>query len=212
MKILISAGPTREYIDPVRFISNPSTGRMGYLLAEYAVKAGHEVVLVSGPTCLIPPDKVKLLKVETAEEMKKAVLKHFPESEVLIMAAAVGDWKPSVKSEAKVKRKKRWSLQLVPNPDILKEVSKIKKRGQKVIGFALETENIINNALKKLKAKKLDVIVADTPSFFGESIASKVVFIYKDGTVEEFENIKKRDVARKLLKIIGGIQVLSKIT
>ncbi|HNS31597.1 MAG TPA: phosphopantothenoylcysteine decarboxylase [bacterium] len=203
MRILISAGPTREYIDPIRFISNPSTGKMGYILAEYALKAGHSVILVSGPVKLKPPGGAVLLRVETAEEMKDAVLENFPGAEVLIMSAAVGDWKPLIKEKDKVKRKKRWLLELVPNPDILKEAAKIKKKGQKVIGFALETENLVNNARKKLEEKKLDLIVADTPAFFGSSRKSDVIFIHKDGMLEKFAGISKRDVARKIIGIIN---------
>ena len=107
MKILISAGPTREYIDPVRFISNPSTGKMGYLLAKYALKAGHSVVLVSGPVNLTYPRGVVLVKVETAQEMKDAILKHFQVSDILVMSAAVGDWNPVIRERQKIKRKKK---------------------------------------------------------------------------------------------------------
>ena len=202
MKILISAGPTREYIDPVRFISNPSTGKMGYLLAEYALKSGHSVVLVSGPVHLTYPRGVVLVKVETAQEMKDAILKHFQASDILVMSAAVGDWKPVIRERQKIKRKKKWLLELVPNPDILKEVSRIKQPWQKVVGFALETENLINNAHRKLKEKKIDLVVADTPTFFGSNGKSNVVFLYKDGTVEEFTDISKRDVAKKIIGII----------
>jgi len=202
MKILISAGPTREYIDPVRFISNPSTGKMGYLLAKYALKAGHSVVLVSGPVNLTYPRGVVLVKVETAQEMKDAILKHFQVSDILVMSAAVGDWKPVIRERQKIKRKKKWLLELVPNPDILKEVSRIKQPWQKVVGFALETENLINNAHRKLKEKKIDLVVADTPTFFGSNGKSNVVFLYKDGTVEEFTDVSKRDVAKKIIRII----------
>ncbi len=202
MKILVSAGPTREYIDPVRFISNPSTGKMGYLLAKYALKAGHSVVLVSGPVNLTYPRGVVLVKVETAQEMKDAILKHFQVSDILVMSAAVGDWKPVIRERQKIKRKKKWLLELVPNPDILKEVSRIKQPWQKVVGFALETENLINNAHRKLKEKKIDLVVADTPTFFGSNGKSNVVFLYKDGTVEEFTDVSKRDVAKKIIRII----------
>jgi len=203
MKILVSAGPTREHIDPIRFISNPSTGEMGYLLAEYAVREGHAVTLISGPVHLVPPAGVRLVNVETAEEMLEAVLKYFPESEVLIMSAAVGDWRPRFKEAAKLKRKKKWFLELVPNPDILKEVAKVKKERQKVIGFALETENLASNALKKLEEKKLDLIVADTPDFFGRNGTSRVVFMHKDGSKEEFKKITKKNVAEKIMGIIN---------
>jgi|YelNatPaOPRAMG01_1025707.scaffolds.fasta_scaffold88833_2 phosphopantothenoylcysteine decarboxylase/phosphopantothenate--cysteine ligase len=193
IKILISAGPTREYIDPVRFISNPSSGKMGYLIAEYARKIGFDVILVSGPTYLKPPEDVKLIKVETAREMQKEILKNFPHVDLLIMAAAVSDWRPYRKFKNKIKIKKEWLLKLVPNPDILKSVAKIKKKNQKIVGFALETENIIKNAEKKLKEKKLDLIIGNTPDFFGEGKKSDVFFIFKDGKVIKYR-IKKEQL------------------
>jgi phosphopantothenoylcysteine decarboxylase/phosphopantothenate--cysteine ligase len=193
IKILISAGPTREYIDPIRFISNPSSGKMGYLIAEYARKIGFDVILVSGPTYLKPPEDVKLIKVETAREMQKEILKNFPHVDLLIMAAAVSDWRPYRKFKNKIKRKKEWLLKLVPNPDILKSVAKIKKKNQKIVGFALETENIIKNAEKKLKEKKLDLIIGNTPDFFGEGKKSDVFFIFKDGKVIKY-TIKKEQL------------------
>ncbi len=202
MKILITAGPTREYLDPVRFISNPSTGKMGYLISEEAIKRGHKVILISGPTYLKPPDGIKVVKITSTEEMKEAVLKYFPEYDVLIMAAAVSDWKPEKKYRGKLKRKKEWNLKLIPNPDILKEVSKIKKENQIVIGFALETENIEKNALKKLKEKKLDLIIGNTTEFFGEGKPSKVIFISKDGKVKKYKRIKKEKVAEKIVNWI----------
>lgn len=192
-KVLISAGPTREYIDPVRFISNPSTGKMGYLIAQYAKKIGLDVILVTGPTHLKVPKKVKVIKVETAYEMKDEILKYFPQVDILIMAAAVSDWRPYKKFEKKLKKNKAWNLKLIPNPDILKEVSKIKKENQKIVGFALETENIEKNALKKLKEKKLDLIIGNTPDFFGEGKKSEVIFAFKNGKILKYK-IKKEKV------------------
>ncbi|MBN1445597.1 MAG: phosphopantothenoylcysteine decarboxylase [Candidatus Omnitrophica bacterium] len=201
MKILISAGPTREYIDPVRFISNPSTGKMGYLIAEECLKKGHSVVIVSGPTHLKPPGKARLLRVETAEEMRKEILKRFPKADALIMTAAVSDWRPAKKHRGKLKRKKAWELKLVPNPDILKEAVRIKRKNQTVVGFALETSDILKNAGEKLKEKKLDLIVADTPDFL-KGKDSKVVFILKDGRVEKFSRLDKRQTAVKTVKLL----------
>ncbi|MCM8830082.1 MAG: phosphopantothenoylcysteine decarboxylase [Candidatus Omnitrophica bacterium] len=205
MKVLITAGPTREYLDPVRFISNPSTGRMGYLIAEECIKNGYDVTLISGPTSLEVPQGVKYIRIETADEMKKAVLKYFPESEVLIMSAAISDWRPAKRAKEKIKRKKEWKLKLIPNPDILKEVGKIKMPSQKVIGFALETEDIIKNAKKKLKEKKLDLIVANTPDFFGKGKVSNAIFISKEGRAEEFKMIEKEDIAKKIVSILPSL-------
>ncbi|MDD3725803.1 MAG: phosphopantothenoylcysteine decarboxylase [Candidatus Ratteibacteria bacterium] len=202
MKVLITAGPTREYLDPVRFISNPSTGKMGYIIAKECIKRGYEVILISGPTHINVPSGVKCINVETAEEMKQAVLRCFPQADVLIMSAAVSDWRPVKRAKEKIKRKKVWNLKLVPNPDILKEVAKIKKAHQKVIGFALETEEIIKNAKKKLKEKNMDIIVADTPAFFGEGKEADVVFIYRDGTTESFKKITKEAVAKHLISLL----------
>ncbi|MCM8771992.1 MAG: phosphopantothenoylcysteine decarboxylase [Candidatus Omnitrophica bacterium] len=192
IKILVSAGPTREYIDPIRYISNPSTGKMGYLIAEYAKKNGFDVILVSGPTHLKPPENVKFIKVETAREMQKEILKYFPKVNFLIMSSAVCDWRPYRRFKKKLKRKKEWNLKLVPNPDILKSVSKIKKENQKVIGFALETDDILKNAEKKLKEKKLDLIIGNTPDFFGDGKKSEIYFIFKNGKIIKRKLTKKQ--------------------
>ncbi len=207
MKVLISAGPTREYIDSVRFISNPSTGKMGYLIAEECIKKGYSVTLVSGPTHLKPPAEVKFIGTETAEDMKKSILKNFKNADVLIMCAAVSDWRPVRRYAGKIKRKKTWSLNLMPNPDILKEVNKIKRHNQIVIGFALETSDILKNAVKKLKEKNLDLIVADTPEFFGDADkTSRVYFIYRDSSTEEFKEITKSRLARKVVTILRNFK------
>lgn len=202
MKIMISAGPTREHIDPVRFISNPSTGKMGYLIADKLQKKGHNVILVSGPTHLVPPKNIKLIKVISAEEMRNYILKHFHQCDILIMTAAVSDWRPYRKFKEKLKKKREWNLKLVPNPDILKDVSKIKKENQIVIGFALETENVKENAIKKLKEKKLDLIIANTTDFFGEGKPSHAFFISKNGKIKEFKKINKEKIAEKIIKWI----------
>ncbi|MCX7917266.1 MAG: phosphopantothenoylcysteine decarboxylase [bacterium] len=195
IKVLVSAGPTREYIDPIRFISNPSTGKMGYLIAEYAKNLGYDVILISGPTNLPIPSGIKLIKVESAREMQKEIVKYFPKVDLLIMSAAVSDWRPYRKYRNKLKIKKEWKLKLIPNPDILKNVSKIKKKNQKIVGFALETENIIENAIRKLKEKKLDLIIANTQDFFGEGKKSKVYLIFKDGKILKFK-IKKEELPK----------------
>ncbi|MCM8805074.1 MAG: phosphopantothenoylcysteine decarboxylase [Candidatus Omnitrophica bacterium] len=204
IKVLVSAGPTREYIDEIRFISNPSSGNMGYLIAEYAKKIGYDVILVSGPTHLKRPNGIKLIKIESAREMEKAILKYFPKVDLLIMSAAVSDWRPYKRFKGKLKRKKIWNLKLVPNPDILKSVSKIKKENQKIIGFALETENIIKNATKKLKEKKIDLIIGNTPDFLGEGKKSDVFLIFKNGKILKF-NIKKEELPKIIFKHIVDI-------
>ncbi|MCK9266629.1 phosphopantothenoylcysteine decarboxylase [bacterium] len=205
MKIIISAGPTREHLDPIRFITNHSTGKMGYSIAKYALKAGHSVTLISGPVNLSPPKGVTLVNVETAEEMKDALVEMFPKSDALIMSAAVGDWKPILKEKEKIKRKNEWLLRLVPNPDILQEMAKIKREEQIVVGFALETENILANAKEKLVRKKLDMIVANTPTFFKKEGKSKVAFIFQDGRVEEYIDISRETTALKVVELLGTL-------
>jgi phosphopantothenoylcysteine decarboxylase/phosphopantothenate--cysteine ligase len=159
---LITAGPTVEPIDPVRFISNYSTGAMGYELAKAAQERGHRVILISGPTALRPPKGAEFVPVKTAREMAKAASRHFRRADCVIMAAAVADFRPAVFSARKLKKslKKEWALRLARNPDILSGLAK--KKGRKIIvGFGLETDDRIKNAEDKMKAKNMDIIVAN---------------------------------------------------
>ncbi len=198
MKILITAGPTREWLDPVRFLSNPATGRMGYLLAAEAVRRGHQVILVSGPTQLEIPAGVKFIPVETACQMAEKVFHFFSESDCLFMAAAVSDWRPR-RQRNKIKHKSKLKLTLFPNPDILATCGKRKKPGQILIGFALETKNLIESARKKLKEKKLDYILVNDPNFFGKEKGRHSSFlISSDGKVFDLSNYSKEDVSRFL--------------
>lgn len=167
MKIIITAGGTREYIDSVRFISNASTGKMGYAIAQAAVDAGHKVLLISAPTDLVPPVNVKLIKVISAAEMLSAVKNNFSNYNCLIMAAAVSDYTPEIKKNSKIKKRPvDLILKLKPTMDILKWAGKHKLK-QAVIGFALEDRNILKNAEAKLKEKKLDAIIANSPDAIG---------------------------------------------
>ena len=161
--VLISAGPTREKIDPVRYLSNRSSGRMGYALAEAARRRGARVLLVSGPTALNPPSGVEVTRVESASEMLEAVLRMLPEASIVIKAAAVSDYTVANPSEQKIKRAGRTTLELEPTTDIIAEVAR-RKTTQVVIGFAAETENVVENARAKLKAKSLDAIVVNDVS------------------------------------------------
>ena len=167
MRFLITAGGTREYIDPVRFISNASSGRMGYALATAALKAGHDVTLVSAPTALRPPAGAKLIAVESAREMFAAVKEHFARCDCLIMAAAVADFTPAKPSKTKIKKEAggpRPTLQLKPTPDILRWAGRHKSASQVVVGFALEDRDLRANAERKMRDKRLDMIVANTPA------------------------------------------------
>lgn len=160
-RLLITAGPNHEPLDPVRYISNRSSGKMGYALARLGVRRGAEVTLISGPTSLVPPAGVRLVSVKTAAEMRQAILKEFPETTAVIMAAAVADYHPEKFVPKKIKKgKATLKLNLKPNPDILRELG-MRKNGQILIGFAAETESLVDNAKKKLREKNLDLIVAN---------------------------------------------------
>src|SRR5215467_13465785 len=159
--LLITAGPSREPLDPVRYISNRSSGKMGYALARAALRRGAEVALISAPTALEPPAGARLIGVTTAAEMREAVLKEYPRSSAVIMAAAVADYHAAAPTGQKIKREKGpLQLRLEPNPDILKELA-ARKNGKLMVGFAAETEELAANAMKKLRAKNLDMIVAN---------------------------------------------------
>lgn len=208
MKILITAGPTREYLDPVRFISNPATGTLGYLIARRAKEKGHDVVLISGPSFLKQPPGVRTIYVESAIQMKNAVEREFPYCDVLIMTAAVSDWRPERRFDRKLKIKKKWTLNLFPNPDILKSVSHIKRKNQIVVGFALESEKVIENAKKKMQDKNLDMIVANTVENFGKPEKKSDIFlIYRDGTIKNCSSFTKRKLA---FFIVDEIAILTK--
>src|SRR5581483_3862816 len=161
--VLITAGPTREKIDPVRYLTNRSSGRMGYALTEAALRRGARVLLVSGPTALTPPSAAELTRVESADQMRDAVLKLLPEATIVIKTAAVSDYRPKQQSGQKIKRTGPMSLELEPTSDILAEVAR-RKQSQIIVGFAAETQNALENARKKLNSKSLDAIVVNDVS------------------------------------------------
>ncbi|MBN1972427.1 MAG: phosphopantothenoylcysteine decarboxylase [Sedimentisphaerales bacterium] len=210
MRILITAGGTREYIDPVRFISNASSGRMGFELARAAVKDGHKVTLITTVDCdLRLLNQAKIVKVESAAEMFEAVKKHFEKCDCLIMAAAVADYAPAQKSKVKIKKQKRdLVIKLKPTADILKWAGKNKKvkrgKGQRqiVVGFALEDKNLRQNAEKKLKEKNLDMIVANSLSAIGSS-KSTVHIKTPDTLWIVIENETKAATARKIIHLMA---------
>ncbi len=160
-RLLITAGPNHEPLDPIRYISNRSSGKMGYALARLGVRRGAEVTLISGPTSLMPPGGARLVSVTTAADMRQAVLKEFPRATAVLMAAAVADYHPEKLAARKIKKSKGpIQINLKPNPDILRELG-MRKNGQILIGFAAETEALVANAKKKLREKRLDLIVAN---------------------------------------------------
>ena len=208
--VLITAGPTREKLDPVRFISNYSTGTFGYELAREALRRGHRVVLISGPTHLDAPKGAKLVRIESALEMRKAVMSRLKQADYIIMAAAVSDWRPVKASYRKIKRSSnRISVEMVENPDILSEIG-MRKAGRVVAGFALETENLEKNAIKKLLAKNADIIVANglkkKVSVFGNK-AIDIVIIDRLGNKTSVKGLPKKDMAKIILDKIFAFNI-----
>ncbi len=201
MHLLITAGGTREYIDPVRFITNASSGKMGYALAGAAQKAGHKVTLISASD-LQPPVGVEFVGVDSAAEMFGEVKKHFPRCDCLIMAAAVADYTPAKQAKSKLKKtNKSFTIKLKPTTDILKWAGKHKKKNQIVVGFALEDTNIRALAEKKLKEKNLDIIIANTPAAIG-SDKSTVQIKTPDSAWIKIENATKITTAKRIIRLI----------
>jgi phosphopantothenoylcysteine decarboxylase/phosphopantothenate--cysteine ligase len=198
--VLITAGPTREKIDPVRYLTNRSSGRMGYALAEAALRRGAHVLLVSGPTALSAPEAAEVTRVESAEEMRQAVLQQLPQATIVIKTAAVSDYRPKAAASHKIKRAGPLSLELEPTQDILAELAR-NKTHQLVIGFAAETDNILENARKKLAGKMLDAIVVNDVSRVGTGFDSErnaVTILTQDEVVEVAETTKW-EVAQRVL-------------
>ncbi|HEY1263935.1 MAG TPA: bifunctional phosphopantothenoylcysteine decarboxylase/phosphopantothenate--cysteine ligase CoaBC [Terriglobales bacterium] len=205
--VLITAGPTREKIDPVRYITNRSSGRMGYALAEAALRRGAQVLLVSGPTALKPPGAAEVTWVESAEQMRQAVLKLLPQASIVIKTAAVSDYRPRRQAEQKIKRTGAMSLELEPTADILAELAR-SKASQLIIGFAAETENVLENARKKLKSKSLDAIVVNDVSREGVGFDSdrNAVTIISEEEVVEVPETTKWEVAQRVLDQVVRIR------
>jgi phosphopantothenoylcysteine decarboxylase/phosphopantothenate--cysteine ligase len=204
-KIVVTAGPTREYMDAVRFISNPSTGKMGYALAREAVRRGADVTLISGPSSLTAPDAVKFISVDTAAEMKEAVLKSMRGAHALIMAAAVGDFTPATKSRGKIEKSKVSAIKLKKAPDILSEVGK-KRRKPLIVGFAAEAGENLERAKDKLKRKGADIIVFNDITAEGSGFGAdtnRVVIIDKKGS-KEYPLLPKDEVAGLILDRVAS--------
>jgi len=201
-KLLITAGPNREPLDPVRYLSNRSSGKMGYALARAAIRRGAEVALISGPTELEPPAGARLTSVTTAAEMRHAVLEQFSGCTAVIMAAAVSDYRPVDFARKKIKRGKGpIELRLEPNPDILKEIS-ARKNGKMLVGFAAETGELVANATKKLKDKNLDMIVANNVREAGAGFdldTNVATILDRGGTVRSLPLMSKDELAEQIL-------------
>lgn len=208
-RVLVTAGATREHIDPVRFISNPSSGKMGYALAEEARMRGADVVLVSGKSPLPPPRGVTLVSVESADDMYTAVMKHLDWSTLVIKAAAVGDYAPESKSAGKIKKTgDELTLKLKRTKDILKEIGE-KKKQQIVVGFAAETEDLMSNAAIKLREKNADMIVANNvgaPGAGFEADTNEVHLLFASGAMEELPLAPKKEIAKIIFDRISGLR------
>ena len=206
MKVLVTAGPTREAIDPVRFISNRSSGKMGYAIAEAALKAGHRVRLISGPVALEAPRGVQRVDVTTAEEMLQAVRRYLNPCDVLVMVAAVADWRP--KKIAKKKLKKGDGppcIEWEATPDILKTIAPMKKASQVFCGFAAETHRVDREAKRKLREKNLDVLAANDVSKKGrgfESECNLLNLFFADGSVRRGTLSTKKKCAEELIDVL----------
>lgn len=204
LKVLVTAAGTREPIDPVRYVGNRSSGKMGYSIARQALLRGADVTLITGPSALTPPPYAKVIPVETTKQMLDACLSEYPDTDIVIKAAAVADFKPRSVADQKIKKinpEDGMTIVMDQNPDILKTLGGMKKQ-QFLVGFAAETQNLLENAANKVKKKNLDMIVANDVSLKGAGFNTDtniVKFLYPDGTVEALEILSKDTVAAILL-------------
>jgi len=209
LRALITAGPTIEWIDPVRIVTNRSTGKMGYALARAAWRRGAEVTLVTGPTHLDPPRGIRVITVKTAEEMREAVLHNYREKDIVIKAAAVSDYRPVRKAQEKEKKKGTpITVEMIPTPDILAELGK-DKEGVILVGFAAETTDHVANAIDKIEKKNLDLIVVNDVSREDRGFAAdsnEVRLIDREGNEEALPLMSKEDVADRILDRIKGLR------
>jgi phosphopantothenoylcysteine decarboxylase/phosphopantothenate--cysteine ligase len=206
VRFVVTAGPTREAIDPVRFLSNRSSGKMGYAIAEAATAAGHDVTLISGPASVAPPATAQFISITTGDELYDAVHRATQNCDVLVMCAAVSDYKPAAVEPRKMKKRKTpFALELIPTRDILASLPKENRR-YLVVGFAAETHDLETNALKKLREKNCDVIVANDVSRNDsgmESDENAVTIFFRNGDLKTIARASKKIIARELVKIIS---------
>ena len=208
MRFLITAGPTHEPIDPVRYISNRSSGKMGYAIAEGALAAGHDVTLISGPVNLEAPQNTKLISVSTSDEMFEAVHRHADQCDICVLCGAVADYKPANVSSTKIKKPGvKFSLELIPTRDILDSLGRQRDRQFVLVGFAAETDHVEENAVKKLRAKNCDIMVANDVSGADsgmESDMNEVTVLFRDGEKKRISHATKKNIARELVKIFSN--------
>lgn len=200
MRIIVTAGPTREYIDDVRFISNPSSGRMGYAIAAEAAARGHSVLLCTGPVPIKPPAGVEVVPFEAGEELYEQVRQALDSADCLVMAAAVGDYRPARRISGKHKKGAPLTLELVPSRDVLSSLSGLK--GDKIfVGFAVEVKDAVENARKKVEAKGLDFVVLNSPASFGADGAD-FTFVFPGGRTRSLGFAAKTVVAAEILNLV----------
>jgi phosphopantothenoylcysteine synthetase/decarboxylase len=204
---LITAGPTREPIDPVRYISNRSSGKMGYAIAEAALDVGHNVILISGPVNLARPRNAKVIYVSTSDEMFDAVHQHADDANVCVLCAAVADYKPAQVSPVKIKKRAtQLSLELIPTRDILDSLGRLQNRKFLLVGFAAETDHLEANATKKLREKNCDIIVANNARVAIEADENELLILFRDGEKKKISRAPKEILARELVKIFSNSQ------
>ncbi len=212
MHFLITAGPTREALDPIRFISNRSTGKMGFALARAAVAAGHTVTLVAGPVALPTPDGVQRIDIESARDLLAAVETHLPQADIYISSAAIADWRPATYSETKLKKAEMEGvIRLVRNPDVLQTILPL-KGNRLFVGFAAETGDPTAEATRKMRDKGLDFIVANDVTAPGAGFAvdtNRVVLLYPDGSAQPLPLMSKDEVAMEIIKQAIAIKTQS---
>jgi phosphopantothenoylcysteine decarboxylase/phosphopantothenate--cysteine ligase len=205
VRFLITAGPTREPIDPVRYISNRSSGKMGYAIAEAAHAEGHDVTLISGPVNLEAPQNTKLISVSTSDEMFEVVHRHADQCDICVLCAAVADYKPANVSSTKIKKRGvKFSLELIPTRDILDSLGQRQDRQFVLVGFAAETDHVEENAAKKLRAKNCDIMVANDVSAADsgmESDVNEVTILFRDREKKKISRAPKKIIACELVKI-----------
>ena len=223
MKVVVTAGPTREHLDPVRFLSNPSTGKMGFAVAAEAARRGHDVTLIAGPVALKTPKGVKRIDVVSARDMLKATVDSLPVARqegdlrspvVFISTAAVADWRPAKCATSKLKKREMsGTLRLVRNPDILKTLRRLTRPGLSpslllLVGFAAETDNVLAEAARKCREKGLSFIVANDVTEKGSGFGTdtnRVTFVFPDGTLRRHPLMSKRRVAASIVREIEGL-------
>ena len=208
MRFLITAGPTREPIDPVRYISNRSSGKMGYAIAKAALTEGHHVTLISGPAMVEPPRNANLIPVSTSDEMFEAVHRDADKCDICVLCAAVADYKPANVSSTKIKKRgAKFSLELIRTRDILDSLGHRQDRQFVLIGFAAETDHVEENAAKKLRAKNCDIIIANDVSGADsgmESDVNEVTILFRNGEKTKIYRAPKKIIARELVKIFSN--------